>query len=151
MLTYIAPAIIATVAYGKIMIFVYHRKIPGSQSLPEIMLKKLVKSFKRSKTCKRIVRVLLLFIVLHLPSTVVTVLLHFRVEMHWTPPHYMRIVSFHAEIIRYLNSAINPILFCIIDPSFRMSIRMSFTRNDYGYIRKRSRTSSSSMFWSTAV
>ena len=126
-LTYFIPVIVSSMAYGKAMHYLWDRQVPGSQNLPADMKKLLKKTLKRAKICRRMLRILLVFILLHLPSTVLTVFWYFGKDIKWTPPNYIWIVAFHAEIIKYANSAVNPILFCVLDPSFRIAIRSCFT------------------------
>ena len=150
-MNYALPVILSSLIYGKVMCHLWQRQIPGSQHLPILIQKQMRKVSNRKTVCRRISRFHSAFIITHLPLIVVTVLWYFGASFNWKAPSYMWIVAFHAEILRYANSAFNPILLCGLDPAFRLDVRMSPRQQQQRVERKRSCSNSGLLIASSSL
>ena len=150
-MNYVLPVIVSSLIYGKVMCHLWQRKIPGSQHLPALMQKQMRRILNRKTVCRRISRFHSTFVITHLPLTVVTVLWYFGADFNWKAPSYMWVVAFHAELVHYANSAINPLLLCGLDPAFRLDVRMSPRQQKQRVERKRSCSTSGLMIVSSII
>lgn len=127
---YFLPLIILTVWYTRIVHYIWFRKIPGIENLPLYMHMKMKKKyFKRRKLIRMLLVVVITFALCNLPHHVVTILWYSRNELNWTPPRSMIFIAFHAEILLYLNAALNPLVYGFLHGKIRYVIFKRFLSN----------------------
>ena len=127
---YFLPLIILTVWYTRIVHYIWFRKIPGIENLPLYMHMKMKKKyFKRRKLIRMLLVVVITFALCNLPHHVITILWYSRNELNWTPPRSMIFIAFHAEILLYLNAALNPLVYGFLHGKIRYVIFKRFLSN----------------------
>ena len=115
---YMTPLIMMSFAYGRIFVFLWYYRMPGSQDMPfEIRQKVFNKQVRRRKMIKMLLAVILTFMVCHLPQHVMAFLWYVARNTFKAPP-YMVFFGFTAEMMLYLNSALNPILYGFLHKKF---------------------------------
>ena len=127
--TYITPSILLIIINARLIHFQLNRRIPGDENWSKTrkrnMLRKII---NQKKSVCLLISMVLVFMICHLPQNIINILWHFGNNLNWTAPISIGIISFHSKIILYLNSALNPILYCFIDRRFRRALHRLLIR-----------------------
>ena len=124
-LTYFFPLFLMSILYGRMFVFLWHRRIPGIENMPEITRKRAMKRCTKKKRWVRLfIMVVFCFMICHMPMNVMSFLWYAsRLDLIvWSPPPYMVIIAFHAELLLYLNSALNPMLYALFHQTLKRTL-----------------------------
>ena len=121
--TYITPSILLIIINARLIHFQLNRQIPGAENWSKTRkINMLRKILNQKKSVSLLISMVLAFMICHLPQNIINILWHFGNNLNRTAPISIGIISFHSEIILYLNSILNPILYCFIDRRFRRAL-----------------------------
>ncbi|CAI9725885.1 neuropeptide FF receptor 2-like [Octopus vulgaris] len=123
---YFIPILVMIVAYSIIVLTLMKRKAPGVA----ILSTTLAQEKSKRKVIKMLIVVLIVFILCWSPQQILLLWGLFRSKKQF--PAYIETVRFVALYVAYLNSSLNPILYCGFNENFRKgfidAFRCSFSK-----------------------
>ena len=120
--TYIIPSTLLIIINAKLIYFRLNRRIPEIGNWSKTRKRNIPRKIRNQKSVCLLISMVLVFMICDLTQNIINILWHFGNNLNWTAPTFTGVISFYSEIILYLNSALNPILYCFIDWRFRQAL-----------------------------